>query len=97
MPLSRRAVDVLRALPRRLDGRVLGLKPDSVTQAFDRARTRAGLEGLTFHDLRHEAISRISEKLPNLIELAAVSGHKELRMLTRYAHPKAADLAKKLG
>ncbi len=97
VPLSSRAVDVLRALPRRLDGRVLGLRPDSVTQAFDRARTRAGLDGLTFHDLRHEATSRLAEKLPNVIELAAVTGHKDLRMLKRYYHPRAADLAKKLG
>jgi hypothetical protein len=33
------------------------------------------------------AITRLSEKLPNLIELAAVSGHKSLQMLQRYYHP----------
>jgi hypothetical protein len=33
----------------------------------------------------------------NLIELAAVTGHKDLRMLKRYYHPRATDLAKKLG
>lgn len=57
----------------------------------------ARLLDLRFHDLRHEATSRLAEKLPNLIELAAVTGHKDLRMLKRYYHPKASDLAKKLG
>jgi integrase len=58
---------------------------------------RAGIEDLHFHDLRHEATSRLAEKLPNVIELAAVTGHKDLRMLKRYYHPRAEDLARKLG
>ena len=57
----------------------------------------ARLTNLRFHDLRHEATSRLAEKLPNLVELAAVTGHKDLRMLKRYYHPRASDLAKKLG
>ncbi|EQD25943.1 phage integrase family protein, partial [mine drainage metagenome] len=95
VPLSSRAVAILHALPRRIDGRVFGLRPDSVTQAFERAAQRAGIENLRLHDLRHEATSRLAEKLPNLIELAAVTGHKDLRMLKRYYHPRATDLAKK--
>lgn len=52
---------------------------------------------LHFHDLRHIAISRLAEKLPNVIELAAVSGHRDVRMLNRYYHVRAEDLAEKLG
>jgi integrase len=52
---------------------------------------------LRFHDLRHEATSRIAEKLENILELSAVTGHKDVRMLKRYYHPKASSLAKKLG
>lgn len=52
---------------------------------------------LRFHDLRHEATSRLAEKLTNVIELAAVTGHKDIRMLQRYYHPRASELAKKLG
>lgn len=52
---------------------------------------------LHFHDLRHEATSRLALKLSNVLELAAVTGHRELRMLQRYYHPKASDLARKLG
>lgn len=55
------------------------------------------LVDFTFHDLRHVATTRLAEKLSNVIELAAVTGHKDLRMLKRYYHPKAEDLAKKLG
>lgn len=95
IPLSSRAIDVLRGLPRRLDGRVFGLKPDSVTQAFDRACVRAGITGLRFHDLRHEATSRLADLL-EAHELAKVTGHRDLRMVLRYYHPRAADLAKKL-
>lgn len=55
------------------------------------------LENLTFHDLRHEATSRFFEKGLNPIEAASVTGHKDLRMLKRYTHLKAEELAKKLG
>lgn len=54
------------------------------------------LDDLTFHDLRHEATSRLAEKL-QLHELMRVTGHKDTRMLARYYHPRAEELAKKLG
>lgn len=64
------------------------------------AKRRPGagfLEDVHFHDTRHEAASRLAEKLTNVLELSAVTGHKDLRMLKRYYHPRAEDLAKKLG
>ena len=96
VPLSTRAVDVLRALPRRLDGRVFGLRPDSVSQAFARAAERAGIVDVRIHDLRHEATSRLADRL-QAHELAKVTGHSDMRMVLRYYHPRASDLAKKLG
>lgn len=54
------------------------------------------LDEITFHDLRHEATSRLAEKLA-LHELMKVTGHKDTRMLARYYHPRAEDLARKLG
>ncbi|MCL1618474.1 site-specific integrase [Ralstonia pseudosolanacearum] len=54
------------------------------------------LEDVHFHDTRHEAASRLAEKLSNVLELSAVTGHRDLRMLKRYYHPRAEDLAKKL-
>lgn len=97
VPLSSRAVEVLQALPRSISGHVIPMTPFAACAAFDRATDRANIDGLRFHDLRHTAITRMAEKLPNVIELAAVSGHKSLRMLQRYYHPRAEDLAHKLG
>lgn len=54
------------------------------------------LDDITFHDLRHEATSRLADKL-QMHELMKVTGHKDARMLARYYHPKASDLAKKIG
>ncbi|HGF4016488.1 site-specific integrase [Burkholderia cenocepacia] len=54
------------------------------------------LSDLHFHDTRHEAASRLADKLSNVLELSAVTGHRDLRMLKRYYHPRAEDLAKKL-
>lgn len=95
VPLTHRAVEILKALPRRIDGRLFGVRPDSVTQAFDRAAQRAGIADLRIHDLRHEATSRLAEKL-QAHELAKVTGHRDMKMVLRYYHPRAADLAKKL-
>ena len=53
------------------------------------------LTDLRFHDLRHEATSRLAEIFP-LHELTKITGHRDRRMLMRYYHPRAEDLAKKL-
>ncbi len=97
VPLSKVAVQVLNELPRHFSGLVIPLKFFTLDAAFKRARDRAGLNDVRFHDLRRTAITRMSEKLPNVIELAAVSGHKSLMVLKRYYRPTAAELAKKLG
>jgi len=98
VPLSTGAVRILGALPRALhDDRVFPVQAAALAKAFDRATARAGLLNLRFHDLRHTAITRMSTKLPNVIELAAVSGHRSLRMLQRYYHPNPQELAAKLG
>jgi len=53
------------------------------------------LVDLRFHDLRHEATSRLASIFP-LHDLAKITGHKDPRMLMRYYHPRAEDLATKL-
>lgn len=97
VPLSTHAIQILCDMPRNLDGRVFPLTHEVVSQAFNRARRQAEIKDIRFHDLRHMAITRLAEKLPNLIELSAVSGHKSLAMLKRYYHPNPESLAKKLG
>jgi integrase len=52
---------------------------------------------LRFHDLRHEAVSRFFERGLNVPEVAMISGHRDLRMLFRYTHPKPEEIAAKLS
>ena len=56
----------------------------------------AFLNDLTFHALRHEATSRFFEKGFNVMEVAAITGHKTLQMLKRYTHLKAEKLAERM-
>jgi integrase len=98
VPLSSTAVSVLRTLPRALHGDVFpGVTTEAVKRSYLRAIRRAGIEDLRFHDLRHEATTRLFEKGLNIMEVASITGHKDLRMLRRYTHLKAEDLARKLG
>ncbi|NUA26303.1 site-specific integrase [Cupriavidus basilensis] len=100
VPLSTRAVTTLAALAkedRPSSERVFPTSADAVKKAFTRACERADIENLRFHDLRHEGTSRIADRLDNVLELSAVTGHKTLQMLRRYYHPRAKDLALKLG
>lgn len=96
VPLSSAAVGLLTSLQCH-PGPVFTSKAQTLAAAFKRATHRACLIGLRFHDLRHTATSRMASKLPNVIELAAVTGHRSLQMLKHYYHPNAQELAKKLG
>ena len=97
VPLSLAAIEILRQLPRNLNGQVFPVNPTTLSAAIERARVKAGVKDFHFHDLRHMAITRMAEKLPNLIELSAVSGHKSLTMLKRYYHPNPELLAQKIA
>ncbi|MBN8441572.1 MAG: site-specific integrase [Thauera sp.] len=113
VPLSSRAIAILKAQPRRIDGAVFGMKPHSLTTAFERAVLRARrsyeettktesrepgfLEDLRLHDLRHEACSRLAELGLSTTELASISGHRTLQLVARYTHHRPEQLARKLG
>lgn len=98
VPLSKTAVKALKSLGIKKEGKVFALQAESMSQAFERACEphRANIVGVRFHDLRHEATSRLFEKGLNVMEVAAVTGHKTLDMLKRYTHLRAEDIAKKL-
>ena len=74
-------------------------------QAFYRAECKAGgrkaqagfLADIRFHDLRHEATSRLFEKELNMMEVSSMTGHKSMQMLRRYTHVEATKVAAKLG
>lgn len=98
VPLSSGALKVLNSLPISVSGLVLPVERMTLYHAFIAACERAEIQNFTFHDLRHEALSRLAERGDfSVLELAAVSGHKTLQMLKRYTHLQAENLAKKLG
>lgn len=98
VPLSRAAIQIIERQPPRLDDRVWPpMHSGSITRAFHKACRRADIRDLRFHDLRHEAVTRLFEKGLDIMEVAAVSGHRDLRMLKRYTHHRAERIAKLLG
>jgi integrase len=99
--LSPEAVDILQKLPRAIDpafrGCVLPMSYEAVSSAFERMKKRAGLPKFRWHDLRHMAATNLLDKLKNVAHVAAVTGHKDWKSLSRYTHPKAADVARMLA
>ncbi len=98
VPLSSRCVALIQGLPRLLDGRVIGQEKQGLYGAFKTACRRAKIENFTWHDLRHEALSRLAERGDlSVLELSAISGHKTLRLVQMYVQMHASTLAQKLG
>lgn len=93
VPLSPEAMRILRALPE--NDPVFGMKSQSLDALWRRVRDKAGVVGLTFHDSRAEAITRLSKRL-DILDLARMVGHKDLRQLQTYYREDASAIAKKL-
>lgn len=109
VPLSKDAVRVLtEALtypvrPRDCDlvffgepGRERKRGPYQFNKAWLEIKQDLGLAELHFHDVRHEAVSRLVEAGLSDQEVASISGHKSMQMLRRYTHLRAEDLVRKL-
>ncbi len=93
VPLSGEAVRLIQALPQ-LDP-VFGLSPRQLDVLWRKVRDRAGVENLVFHDSRHAAITRLSRKL-DVLALARMVGHRDLRQLQAYYNESAEELARRL-
>jgi len=98
VPLSPAAIDILQSVPRQIHGTVFGMSENAITIAMRRARGKAEIKDLTFHDLRHEATSRLFETTDlDILEIAEITGHKNLQMLKRYTHLRSSRLADRLA
>ncbi len=89
IPLSERARDILDGLPATNSGSTWGMRPDSITQAWNRACKAAGVVDLRFHDTRHEGTSRLFEgrtfgRPLSIPEAALITGHSTWSQLQRY-------------
>jgi integrase len=94
--LTPRAVEILKALPRR-DRRVFPMTDNAFRLAFNRARTRAGVEHFHFHDTRHERISSLFEANWSMIQVMAQTGHRDPKSVKRYANLTGGYLADELA
>jgi integrase len=92
VPLSPEALALLDPL----NDRLFNLTPQNLDTGFRRVRDRAGIVGLTFHDARHEAITRLSKRLAPF-ELARVVGHSDLKQTLAYYNATAHELAARLA
>jgi integrase len=96
IPLSRKAVVILRRRINPAGSRLFPISANALRLNWHRLKRRAVIDDLRFHDLRHEAISRLFEKGLTIPEVALISGHRDMRMLLRYAHPMRQQIVKKL-
>lgn len=97
VPLSMAAMTLLKIVERRIsDDPVIPVQSGHFGALFRDAKRDADLDHIRFHDSRREAATTMARKLSNVLELAAVTGHKSLQMLQIYYKPKPADLAARL-
>ncbi|WP_431855321.1 tyrosine-type recombinase/integrase [Azospirillum sp.] len=93
-PLMPEALEILRHLPRGgAKDRVFPTDPKAFTVRFRRLVQALGVADLRYHDLRHEATTRLARRFPNPLDLMRVTGHKDLKSLRRYYNVDAAELA----
>lgn len=93
VPLSTKAVELLEALPK--SDPVFGLTSGTLDALWRKIRDTAKVKNLNYHDSRHIAITRLARKL-DVLALARMVGHKDLRMLSVYYNETAEELAKRL-
>jgi len=97
VPLSKAAMALLQIVERQVATEaVVPVRTGHFDALFRGAKSKAGLAHIHFHDSRREAATTMAPKLSNVLELAAITGHKSLSMLQIYYKPKAADLAARL-
>lgn len=83
------ASSFIEAMPQR-DDRVFPYSTEAVSAAFTRACQVLGIDGLHFHDLRHDGVSRLFEMGMTIPQTATVSGHRSWQSLKRYSHLRQA-------
>lgn len=97
VPLSLKAREALTRMTPRSSGPVFTYTSNGLKSTWKFMLNKLVIDDLHFHDLRHEAISRFFELgTLDMMEIAAITGHKSLSMLKRYTHLRASRLVNKL-
>jgi integrase len=98
VPLSTRALEAINRMISPHESKVFAQHRGTIRAAFGAALKRSGVgSGLRFHDLRHEAVTRLFEKGLNPIEVGMISGHRSMSMLQRYTHMRPEGLLARLA
>lgn len=92
VPLLGASFQIVKRQPRTADPRIFPVTDGTISSIFPRACQALGIVDLTFHDLRHEGVSRLFEQGYRIEQVALVSGHRDWKMLARYTQIKAKDL-----
>jgi integrase len=95
VPLSKTARAIIEEMRGVDPVKVFTISSAVLDATFRKARFRAGLSGFTFHDARATAITRMSKKV-DILTLARVSGHRDLKQLQVYYRESASDIAARL-
>lgn len=91
VPLSKRALRCLETLRSDDAGTVFPISAAQLRRSWERLCQKCSLVNFHFHDLRHEAISRLFERNLSLPQVALISGHRDIKMLMRYTHLQIDD------
>lgn len=95
VPLSKAAIGIIEQLKGVDKDYVFKVSTSQLDALFRKAKKQVLIEDLHFHDTRHLAITRLASKL-EVLELARMVGHKDLKMLLIYYNKTASDLVSKL-
>jgi len=96
VPLSKPAVQAVEQMERSSEY-VFGMSSNAIRLAWQRLKTAQQIENVRFHDLRHEAISKMFENGLTIAEVAMVSGHRTVSQLFRYAHADIIQIKRKMN
>lgn len=99
VPLTARAVDLLDQLLASMPAGqpyIIGVDDAQRDALWRKARDKAGLDGFTFHDAKHEAATRLAPHI-DVLALSHALGTKDVRLLRdTYYNSDAAETAKLL-
>lgn len=96
VPLSKFASNLLDLMRGLDEVKVVTATSGTISSEFLDAMRKLKIDNLTFHDSRHEATTRLAQKLP-IQDLGKVTGHKDIRMLMRYYNPTVSELAGRIN
>ena len=95
VPLLPEAREIISRQPR-ISDKIFPQDGKSVSNAFWKARVKANIEDVRWHDLRHEGCTRLFERGFDMSAVSLFSGHRDMNMLKRYTHRSAVQVLESL-